>query len=207
MRQIPLLAAALFGVFAYVTTARADEATQLDHFAKRMFATSSPGAKAPGAKRHACFVRTYDAAYLARHRGQTVSAMKMLVKAERLQEDGELSYSYNLRIKFRDRPGEYASDFQCGHARLSDVKHEGVRIYCHDGCEAGGVEVAVAPNSKAIVVKIADVSLDLADKPDDPDKEFNFRGGAEDRVFRLDRVDDENCRSLVDGEVAAAQPE
>jgi len=210
MRQIPLLAAGFLGVLACAAAARADEATKLDGFAQRMFSTSATGTKVPGAK-HACFVRTYDAAHLARHRGQTVTAMKMLVKAERLPEDGELSYAYELRINFRDRPGDYASSFLCGHARLSDVKREGVRIYCHDGCgDGGGVEIALAPNSKALIVKIDDVSVNPADKPDDPDAAFDFRGGAEDRVFRLDRVADENCKSLLDGqggEVAAARPE
>jgi hypothetical protein len=204
MRQIPLLAAAVVGVLACAGVARADEAARLDQFARRMFATASPGAKA-----HACFVRTYDAAHLAGHHGQTVSAMKMLVKAERLPEDGELSYSYELRINFRDRPGDYASTFLCGHARPSDVKREGIRIHCHDGCEGGGVEIALAPGSRAIIVKIEDVEVHPVDKPNEADGEFDFRGGARDRVFRLDRVDSENCKSLIDdqGEVAAAQPE
>jgi len=208
MRQIPLLPllAAAFGVLTSALAAHADEAAKVDQFARRMFATALPVAKAPGANPHACFVRTYDAAHLARHRGQTVTAVKMLVRAEKLPEDGGLSYSYELRINFRDRPGEYAASFTCGNARSSDLPREGVRIYCHDGCEGGGVEIALAPSNKAIIVKIEDVSLQPADKPDDPDAALEFRGSAEDRTFRLDRVDSENCDSLIAqrDEVAAA---
>ena len=48
----------------------------------------------------------------------------------------------------------------------------------------------------------------LADNPQDESAQFELKGGADDRVFRLERVDSEMCKSLIkDGdEVAALQP-
>jgi hypothetical protein len=204
MRHTPILIAASLCLLASAAVAAPREQARLADFAQRMFATKSFDQKTS-----ACFVRTYDAAHLARHRKQTVSAMKMLVSAEKLQDDGELSYSYEVGVTFRDRKGDYVSDFQCGHAHMSDLRRGGVEVTCHDGCEAGGVAIALAPDSKALIVKIESIGLAPADKPDDPEGYFEFKGGAADRVFRLERVDLDQCKSLIKdgGEVAALQPE
>jgi hypothetical protein len=47
----------------------------------------------------------------------------------------------------------------------------------------------------------------LADKPQDESAQFELKGGTDDKVFRLERVDNELCKSLSkDGdEVAALQ--
>jgi hypothetical protein len=137
--------------------------------------------------------------------------MKMLVSAEKLADDGQLSYSYELGMNFRDRQGDYASSFECGHARASGEKRGGVDVRCHgDGCEGGdGVVIALAPDSKAIMVKIDSVFLQNAAKPKDSDDYFEFEGSADNHVFRLERVDLDRCRSLMRGgdEVAALPPE
>jgi hypothetical protein len=205
MRKSPLVIAACLSLLATAAVAQsAGEGRKLDDFARRMFATRSFDQKT-----YACFTRTYDAAHLARHPRQMVTAMTMLVAAERLPEDGQLSYSYKLRIKFRDRPGDYASSLQCGHARMSDVKREGVQVSCHDGCEAGGIAISLAPAAKAIIVRLEDVAVWLADKPQDEAAPFDFKSAAEDRVFRLDRVDTETCNLLMKDtdEVALLPPE
>jgi hypothetical protein len=205
MRKIPILIAACLSVLASAAVAEtAAESRKLDDFARRMFARNAFDQKA-----YACFVRTYDAAHLARHRRQTVTAMKMLMAAERLPENGQLSYSYKMRVNFRDRPGDYASSFQCGGAHMADVKGRAVEVTCHDGCEAGGLAIALAPDSKAIIIKLEDVSVWLAAKPEDQDAAFSFKGGADDRAFRLERVDLEACKPLMKDtdEVAALQPE
>ena len=180
MRQTPILIAACLSLLASATVAQADrDAARIDDFAKRMFATKSFDQKT-----YACFVRTYDAAHLARHPKQTVSAMKMLISAEKLEGDTSVRYSYRLGAKFRDRKGDYASAMACGHAYVSEVRREGVRVNCHDGCEGGGIETALAPDSKAIIVKPESISVWLADNPQDEKGQFEFKGGADDRVFR-----------------------
>lgn len=204
MRPTSLFIAAGLCLLASVAAAAPREDAKLADFAQRMFATKSFDQKTS-----ACFVRTYDAAHLARHRKQTVSAMKMLVSAEKLQDDGQLSYSYDLGVTFRDRKGDYASSFPCGHAHISDLRRGSVEVTCHDGCEAGGVVTALAPDSKALIVKIESVGLSRADKPEDTEGYFELKGGADDRVFRLERVDLDKCKSLIkDGdEVAVLQPD
>jgi hypothetical protein len=205
MRHAPILIAACLSLLASAAVAQPDrEAAKVADFAQRMFATKSFDKKGV-----ACFVRAYDAAHLARHRKQTVSAMKMLISAERLEGDTSPRYSYKLGLNFRNRKGDYASAFDCGHAQVSEVKREGVQVSCHDGCEGGGVVIAMAPDSKAIIVKLDSIGVWLADKPEDESAQFALNGGADDRVFRLDRVDLETCKSLMrnSDEVAALPPE
>jgi hypothetical protein len=208
MRKTSILVAACLSLLASAAAAGPREDAKIVAFAQRMFATKSFDNKV-----HACFVRSYDAAHLARHRGQKVTAMKMLIAGETLKEDGELSFSYDLGINFRDRKGDYVSDYNCGHARLSDGNRGHAEVSCHDGCEEGGVLISLAPDAKSIIVKVMDVGVTPADKPGDQDAWFSFQGGSDDRVFRLDRVDMENCKSLMkdddkkSDEVAVAEPE
>lgn len=204
MRQTPILIAACLSLLASAAVAQPDrEAAKVADFAQRMFATKSFEQKTT-----ACFARSYDAAHLARHPKQTVSAMKMLISAEKLEGDTSLGYSYRLGAKFRDRKGDYASSMDCGYAYLSEVKREGVQVSCSEGCEGGpSIAIAIAPDSKAVIVKLSSIGVWLADNPQDESGQFELKGGADDRVFRLERVDPEMCKSLIkDGdEVAALQ--
>ena len=203
MRQTLLIAASLSLLASAAVAETARDAARIEDFGRRMFAT-----KTFDQKTSACFIRTYDAAHLARHPKQTVSAMKMLVSAEKLEGETSLSYGYKLGVKFRDRKGEYASAMDCGQAYVSEVKREGVRVNCHDGCEGGGIEIAVAADNKAIIVKLTSIAVWLAANPQDENAQFELKGGADDRVFRLERVDSELCKSLVKegDEVAALSP-
>ena len=206
MRHTPILLAACLGLLASAALAQpARDAARIDDFAKRTFATKSLDKKS-----YACFARTYDAAHLAHHPKQTISAMKILISAEKLEGDTSLSYAYKLGANFRNRTGDYASSMDCGHAEVSEVKRQGVRVSCHDGCEGGGIEIAPTPDSKALIVKLDSIAVWLAANPQDENAQFELKGGADDRVVRLDRVDTEICKSLMknDGdEVAALQPE
>ena len=202
MRQTPVLLAACLSLLASAAAAQADEAAKINDFARRMFATRSFEQKTT-----ACFVRTYDAAHLARHAKQTVSAMKMLISAEKLEGDTSLNYAFKLSAKFRNRKGDYAAAMDCGYAYMSEVKREGVRVSCKDSCEGGGLEIALAPDSKAVIVKLDSIGMWLADNPQDESGQFALNAGADDKVFRLERVDNDLCKSLVErvDEVAALQ--
>jgi hypothetical protein len=205
MRHTPILIAAWVSLLASAAVAAPREDAKLADFAQRMFATKSFDQKTS-----ACFVRTYDSAHLARHRKQTVTAMKMLVSGEKLKDDQQLSYSYELGVNFRNRKGDFASSFHCGQARMSEDKRGAVDVRCHEGCEGGdGVVIALASDARSIIVKIDSVGLHPADQPADGDGYFGFEGGAQDRVFRLERVDLDKCKSLIkDGAaVAELQPE
>jgi hypothetical protein len=202
MCKTSLLIATCLSLFASASVAAPREEARLADFAKRMFATKSFDKKVV-----ACFARTYDAGHLTHHPKQTVSAMKMLISAEKLEGENSLSYSYGLGMNFRNRAGDFASSMDCGHAGASEVKRGGIRVSCSDGCEGGGIEMSLSPDAKAIVVKIESILVWPTARPEDPDAQFEFKGGADDRVFRLERVDSEICNSLMkDGDnVAAAE--
>ena len=60
------------------------------------------------------------------------------------------------------------------------------------------------PDDKSLVVKLDEIAIWRADKPDDESAQMELRGGADDRVFRLDRVSNEICAPLLKEEALAA---
>jgi hypothetical protein len=193
---LALLAAAPFG-------ARAEDANSAnsDDFAKRLLAVKSVEQKT-----YACFVRSYDKSHLAHHPKQAVTDMKLLVAAERLPEDAALNYSFRMGLKFRNRKGDFAASSSCGHAEMSEVKGVGMEINCGGEC-GGGLSIALAPNDKSITVKVESIGIWPANKLDD-DSGLALSGGADDRVFRLDRVNNDICAALAreEDKVAEAAP-
>lgn len=200
MRNIRLVTLASLAFLASAALAAyAKDPGDSDAFAKRLLAVTSVEQKS-----FACFVRKYDAGHLKQHPKQTVTAMKLLIAVERLKDDPTLSYSYRLRVNFRSRKGEFASTGFCGHAEAADVRREGMRVACAQDCGGGGMTIAPAASDKSVIVKVDDVGIWLVDKPDD-DAGLELKGGADDRVLRLDRTDIEQCRPLAeDGEELAA---
>jgi len=199
MRKSPILVAACLTLLASaVGAARAKD--DADDFAKRLFAVKSVGQKT-----YACFVRTYDAAHLAHHRKQKVGEMKLLVAAERLPEESALSYSFRLGVKLRNHKGDFVSKGDCGHAEVSR-KRDGIRISCGGDCGGGGIAIWLAADDKSLVVRLDEIAIWRADKPDDESTQMELRGGSDDRVFRLDRVSSEICAPLrKEDEVAASR--
>ena len=142
MRAMMLMA----GVLAAATGLAGDPAVADDSpdiaFAKRMFAGSAPKPKG-----YACFVRRYDAAHMAQHPLQKVTVMKLLITAEMVPDDKVLEYSFRLGVNFRDRPGDFDSSGDCGHAAVTKVPDNaetvipaGVDISCGVDCDGGGVD-------------------------------------------------------------------
>jgi len=172
--------------------ARAEDAPGASDFVTRLFAVKSIDHKI-----YACFVRHYDAAHLAQHPLQKVSAMKLLLTVENVPDDAELQYSFRIGVNFRNRPGNFDSSGSCGRAEASTTKEGELEIDCSVDCDGGGVAVALAgSDNKAVILRLDQIRIWDAKKPD-PDAAQSLRGGADDRVFRLDRVDTENCASLV----------
>src|SRR6202035_159984 len=144
MRAMMLMAGVLAAGFA-ANTGLADDSPDIA-FAKRMFAGSAPQPKG-----FACFVRRYDAAHMAQHPKQKVTVMKLLITAEMVPDDKVLEYSFRLGVNFRDRPGDFDSSGDCGHAAVTKVPDNaetvipaGVDISCGVDCDGGGVTVSLA---------------------------------------------------------------
>lgn len=160
-------------------------------FARRLFGRAVNGTD----KSYACFTRQYDAAHLARHPHQKVGAMKLLVTAEILPEDQHLNYAFRLGVKFRDKPHEYSSGGECGHAQASEDNDGNEQLGCGVDCDGGGLNVAMKDANKSALVKIETIRIWRNTRSEDQDG--RLEGGKDDRLFRLDRAPIEQCLSLA----------
>ena len=180
--------------------ARAGEPADAD-FAKRFFAGNVGKAKA-----YACFVRRYDAAHMAAHPQQKVTVLKLLITSELLEDDKYLNYSFRLGVNFRNRPGDFDSSGDCGHAptvRNPDNdpgngpgSAAGIDFDCGVDCDGGGIAVNLANSDNSLIVKLDRMRIWKSTDADDAPHRF-MEGGVDDKVFRLDRVSLDECRSLV----------
>ena len=108
----------------------------------------------------------------------------------------------------RHRKGDFVSNGDRGHAEVSKLKREGIRISCGGDCGGGGMAIGLAADDKSLIVRLDEIAIWRADKPDDETTQLELRGGADDRVFRLDRVSNEICAPLAREEaLAASQPD
>jgi hypothetical protein len=159
-------------------------------YAKRIFAGKL------GTKSYACFVRRYDAEHLAQHPLQKVSVMKLLITGEKVPEDVALNYSFRLGVNFRQRPGDFDSSGDCGHTRASENTAGGIDFGCGVDCDGGGIAVTLKEDNKSVLVHLETIRIWRANKPDE-EASHSLKGGADDRVFRLDRTSLNDCMPLV----------
>jgi hypothetical protein len=184
-----LLAAASQVVRAEETKA---QPKQDNAFANKLYATDVTKQK----KTFACFVREYDRGHLARHAAQKVTAMKLLVTAEQIPEDENINHAFSLRVKLRNRPENFSSGGGCGHAKVSEGENGEEHLDCNIDCDGGGVDVELSADAKSTIVRVGSVRIWNYKKPDEDG--FYLEGGADDRVFRLDRAPLEMCKSLAE---------
>ena len=170
--------------------ARADE-VNAEAFAKRIFA----GKIDSKGKSYACFTRRYDAAHLRQHQQQKTTAMKLLVSAELVPEDKALNYSFALGVKFRDRKGNFDTMGSCGHPTAEQEGADKLVLGCGVDCDGGGLQVEMANADKSVIVRLEHVAIWNNDKPDD--ERASFSAGVDDRAFRLDRANLDECKSLM----------
>jgi len=192
------LCAGIIGLIVTAAPAVAAEPQQPDiAFAQRMFAGSLPKPKA-----YACFVRRYDAAHLAQHPLQKVSVMKLLITAEYDTDFKAFEYSFRLGVNFRDRPGDFDSSGECGKAptvRNADTDPPvaaGVDFECDVDCDGGGIAVNLENGDNSLIVKLDHIRIWKGNSPDEK-AATGLQGGADDRVFRLDRTALNECAPLV----------
>jgi hypothetical protein len=199
MRVMMLMAGVLAATTGFAGKAAAADDSPDVAFAKRMFAGSAPKPKG-----YACFVRRYDAAHLAQHPLQQVTVMKLLITAEMVPDDKVLEYSVRLGVNFRDRPGDFDSSGDCGHAAVTKVPDPaetvipaGIDIVCSVDCDGGGVTVSLANNDAALIVKPLDRIRIWKGKNFDETATTALNAGADDKVFRLDRTKLDECTPLI----------
>jgi hypothetical protein len=195
MRYLSMAALTVCAALAGATCARAADT---DAFAKRLFA----GKIASAGKSYACFMRRYDAAHLATHGQQKVKAMKLLVTAEIVPEDKQLNYSFQLGLEFRDRLGKFNTSGSCGHPSVLEESADKLHLGCGVDCDGGGISIEMANADKSTLVRVEQVAIWDNSNPDA--ERTGFDGGADDHLFRLDRVDLEQCRPLITADESLA---
>ena len=199
-RSLPIMTvmAVALAVCPGGSSARADDQADTD-FAKRMFANSIGKAKS-----YACFVRRYDAQHMAEHPLQKVTVMKLLLTAEHMEDDPHLNYSFRLGVDFRNKPGDFDSSGDCGHAPTVRAENggdgvtmpAGIDFFCGVDCDGGGISVILNKDNASVIVKLDRIRIWKGKDPDDS-ASTALEGGADDKVFRLDRADANECAILV----------
>jgi hypothetical protein len=159
-------------------------------FAEQMFA-----GKVDKDKSYACFVRVYDSAHLAKHPLQKVKAMKLLVTGEKGDDFPVLAYSFRLGLSFRNRKGNFDSSGSCGSAGITESPAHKTMLGCGVDCDGGGISVEMTPDNKATLVRLERIRIWQNSKPDD--EGLDLSGGADDKIFRLDRANIDLCKSLI----------
>jgi hypothetical protein len=155
-----------------------------------------------GDKASACFMRRYDASHLARHPKQKVGAMKLLVTAEN-QPNEPTAYAYKVSVQFRNKPGNFDGSSSCGRVVGDDGKTV-IGFVCGTDCGGSGIEIAISGNNKTTIVHLD--SIGVWDRKHPDGDAITLESGADDKVFRLDRVDANECAELmVHKEVASLQ--
>jgi hypothetical protein len=119
-----------------------------------------------------------------------------------MEDDKYLNYSFRLGVNFRDQPGDFDSSGDCGHAppvRSADadpMPPAGIDFQCAVDCDGGGIAVNLADGDNSLIVKLDRIRIWKNTDPDGGPLR-SLQGGADDKVFRLDRTNPDECRSLV----------
>jgi hypothetical protein len=121
--------------------------------------------------------------------------MELLITAEKMPEDEALNYSFRLGVKFRHRAGDFDSSGDCGHTKGSELGQDKAQLRCSVDCDGGGITVELSSDNKSTLIRLDSIRIWRNNKPEE--EGFSLSGGADDRVFRLDRASLDKCRSLV----------
>src|SRR5262249_10175100 len=82
----------------------------------------------------------------------------------------------------------------CGHVKVKDGGEP--RLACSVDCDGGGITVRLPEHGKSVMVELESIQL-WQSKGADEEPRQPLEGGTDDRVFRLDRTDLQDCRSLM----------
>lgn len=155
-----------------------------------------PGDKAV----HACFSKTFDAAWLKAHPDQNIE--KLTIYVGRKAVDDSVWYAGNMDIKFRDSKE--------GYRVSADCSGEGGSLHCGVDCDGGGYAMTAISKSQLSVTPDDYLryynanGTDAADETDQADnaapkaQTVGFKAG--DKNLTLDRTDIQDCLPLINDE-------
>jgi hypothetical protein len=186
--MLAVLTAAIAGVSF---GARAGESPEDEAFQKKLFG------RVVGDKQtiHACFNRVYDPAHLAQHPRQNVRTMQLLVKVS--QHPDGTNYGVRIGVTFRKSGAHFESAGDCSSIHDNTGDKAGV-AHCGVDCDGGSIDVALK-DAKSVLVSIPNGARiwrpgSDGDEPGNARKRF----GADDKMFRVDKVALTQCLALAD---------
>jgi hypothetical protein len=77
----------------------------------------------------------------------------------------------------------------------SEVSADKLHLGCGVDCDGGGISIEMAYAGRSTPVRLETIRIWRNNKPED--EPLALEGGADDRVFRLDRASLDECKSLV----------
>lgn len=152
----------------------------------------------PGNK--ACYSRAYDAAHLKAHPKQRITAMKFLLSvaaydpapAGKTKPEDLYYYTFGMSVS---RRGDKRLLHTAGDCNSGD------NILCAVDCDGGSVTLDKMPPADTLIVRLNnDNGITMFHDCDESKGAVVVKAGADDKVFRLDKVADALCKSLGDDE-------
>jgi hypothetical protein len=131
---------------------------------------------------------------LAQHPRQNVRTMQLMVKVNQ-QPDGT-NYGVRMGVTFRKSGTHFESAGDC--SSIHDNTGDKAAAHCGVDCDGGSIDVAIK-DAKSVLVSIP-VGARIWRPGSDGDEPGNARQrfGADDKVFRLDKVALTQCLPLAD---------
>jgi hypothetical protein len=130
-----------------------------------------------------CFTRTYNRTHLASHPDQLVTAVKLHIHRPPPGNLNKYWFLAQFRLRGRDET-----------LRTSGICNETSRLHCFVECDGGGVDVVPRAHEAMMYLDRISVASCGRDYVNGAGQELT--GGKDDRVFRLDRVDDAVCAGM-----------
>jgi len=133
-----------------------------------------------------CYARIYDAAHLAKHPDQLVTAVKLcfhhLADEHKPIGGRERGPDFILTIKQRGKSKTLSTEGLCW------VSHLGTQARCDVECDGGGIDVKFL-DEDTMSMTLGRIRMQECGKADvDDGSGIEVTGGKDDRVFRLNRV-------------------
>ena len=147
---------------------------------------------------NACYVRSYDAAHLRAHPKQRITAMKFLLgvsaydtkPADAKGLSDLFYYTFSVSVA---RRGDKRLLHTSGDCLVSE------EISCVVDCDGGGLSLDKLPPAGSLVVRLRNDGIRMFHDCDE-EQGVLVKPGADDKVFRLDKVADKACQALEDKE-------
>lgn len=148
------------------------------------FLTITLGSTASAAESmQGCFIRNYSDAHLAKHPNQLVTSVRLFARRNDSREE------FFLELKLRGRSESLSTAGIC-------LDQDSRSFHCFVDCNGGGINIR--PQSSHVMMYLDQITMKKTCDMNPGDIEGNVvvSGGLDDRVFRIDRVNDAACRGM-----------